>query len=284
MAQVLTGKEAAAALNEKTKERVEALKKRGITPLLLIIRVGENPGDIAYERGAAKRCEALGMAVRKTAFPADASGEELLAAIEDANRDDSVHGVLLLRPLPKHMNRERIENALDPAKDVDCMTQASLSAVYTGRQIGFPPCTAQACMEILDYYGISCAGKRAVVVGRSAVVGKPAAMMLLARNATVTICHTGTVDLAAETSRADILLAAAGRAKMIGAAHCRPGQVVLDVGINEDADGKLCGDADFAAVSEIAGAVTPVPGGVGSVTTAVLASHVAEAAERAVTA
>ena len=280
MARQLLGKEVTAALNEKIKERVQALKEKGIEPALCIIRVGENPGDLSYERGASKRCETLGVRCEKIALDENVTQDEMLALIDKVNRDDKIHGVLLLRPLPKLLDQAVIENALDPAKDVDCMTDSSMSGVFTGKKVGFPPCTPQACMEILDYYGIETTGKKATVIGRSLVVGKPAAMMLLGKNATVTICHTRTVDMAAQAREADILIVAAGRAGIIGADYVREGQVVIDVGINVNDEGKLCGDVDYDAVSEVVEAITPVPGGVGSVTTSVLVSHVAEAAER----
>lgn len=281
MALILSGKEVAAALDAATRERTQALTAKGITPTLLIIRVGENPGDLSYERGATRRCEAVGIRCLKTVLPEDAEQDDLLQVIREANADASVHGVLLFRPLPQHMNQALIENALDPAKDVDCMTDLSLAGVFTGKKLGFPPCTPQACMEILDHYGIDCTGKRAVVIGRSLVVGKPAAMMLLKKNATVTVCHTRTKDLAERAREADILIAAAGRAGIVGEGCFREGQIVLDVGINVNEEGKLCGDVDFAAAEPVAEAITPVPGGVGAVTTSVLARHVVEAAENA---
>ena len=187
MARQLLGKEVAASLNARITAKAEALKEKGITPALCIIRVGENPGDISYERGATKRCETLGVNCEKVLLPETVSQDELLKVIDEANKNDKIHGVLLLRPLPKHLNQALIENALDPAKDVDCMTDGSMAGVFTGKQIGFPPCTPAACMEILDYYGIDCTGKRAVVIGRSLVVGKPAAMMLIKKSATVTV-------------------------------------------------------------------------------------------------
>ena len=280
MARQLLGKEVTAALNDRIIEKAEKLKAKGIVPTLQIIRVGENPGDLSYERGASKRCDTLGIACEKTALPEDVSQEELLDVINAANKNDEVHGVLLLRPLPKHIDQALIENALDPAKDVDCMTDASLTGVFTGKAIGFPPCTAQACMEILDHYGIECEGKKAVVIGRSLVIGKPAAMMLLKKNATVTVCHTRTIDMPSVTRQADILVVAAGRAGIIGKEYVSPGQTVIDVGINVNSEGKLCGDVDYAAAEPVVEAITPVPGGVGSVTTSVLADHVAEAAIR----
>ena len=282
MAKQLLGKEVTAALNEKIIGQVAQLKEKGVFPKLGIIRVGERPDDISYETGATKRCDTLGVEVEKILLPEDVSKEELLEVIDKVNKDDSIHGVLMFRPLPAHLKavQSEIENALDPAKDVDCMTHLSLAGVFEGKPLGFPPCTPQACMEILDYYGYELTGKRAVVVGRSLVIGKPAAMLLLQRNATVTLCHTRTADLAAECRRADVLIAAAGKAGMLGVSHIAPGQAVIDVGINLDADGMLVGDVDFAAAEPVADAVTPVPGGVGAVTTSVLARHVAEAAAR----
>lgn len=280
MAKQLLGKEVNASLNEKIKADVGFLNAQGIIPTLCILRVGENPGDISYERGASKRCETLGIACEKLHFPAEVSQEELLQAIERVNQDEHIHGVLLLRPLPKHLDQAVIENALVPEKDVDGMTDLSMSGVFTGKQIGFPPCTPQACMEILDHYQIDCTGKRVAVIGRSLVVGKPVSMMLVKKNATVTICHTRTVDMPSVTKEADMIIVAAGHAGVVGVQYVKPGQIIIDVGINADEEGRLCGDVDYAAVEPIAAAITPVPGGVGSVTTAVLAGHVVEAAKR----
>ena len=284
MAKRLLGKEVTAALNERIKADAEALKAKGVNPTLCIIRVGENESDISYERGATKRCETLGVACEKILLPEDVSQEELLATIDKVNKNDQIHGVLLFRPLPKHLDQSVIENALDPAKDVDCMTDGSMSGVFTGKNVGFPPCTPQACMEILDHYGIDCTGKKAVVVGRSLVVGKPAAMMLIKKNATVTVCHTRTVDMPSVVREADIVIVAAGRAGVVDDTYLRAGQVVIDVGINVNAEGKLCGDVDFEKAEPIVEAITPVPGGVGSVTTSVLVGHVVEAAMRKVNA
>ena len=280
MAKRLLGKEVTAALNERIKADAEALKAKGVNPTLCIIRVGENESDISYERGATKRCETLGVACEKILLPEDVSQEELLATIDKVNKNDQIHGVLLFRPLPKHLDQSVIENALDPAKDVDCMTDGSMSGVVTGKNVGFPPCTPQARMEILDHYGIDCTDKKAVVVGRSLVVGKPAAMMLIKKNATVTVCHTRTVDMPSVVREADIVIVAAGRAGVVDDTYLRAGQVVIDVGINVNAEGKLCGDVDFEKAEPIVEAITPVPGGVGSVTTSVLVGHVVEAAKR----
>ncbi len=282
MARQLLGKEVAADLNERIKSRVAALAAKQITPKLAMIRVGENESDLSYERGATKRCDTLGVAVEKFVLPEDVSQEKLLQVIDDCNKNDAIHGVLLFRPLPRRLDQALIEQALDPAKDVDSMTDGSLAGVFAGKSLGYPPCTAQACMEILDHYGIDCTGKRAVVIGRSLVVGKPAAMMLLKKNATVTICHTRTEDMPSVARTADILLVAAGKAGVVGADYVKPGQIVIDVGINVNEEGKLCGDVDYDAVEPIVDAITPVPGGVGSVTTSVLVEHVVEAAERKV--
>ena len=280
MAKQLLGKEVTAALNERIKADVATLNAKGVKPTLGIIRVGERPDDLSYERGATKRCETLGVEYKKYLLPADVSQEELLKVIDEVNKDDNIHGVLMFRPLPKHIDQTLVENALAAEKDVDCQTDASLGGVFTGKKIGFPPCTPQACMEILDHYGIDCTGKKAVVIGRSLVVGKPAAQMLIKKNATVTTCHTRTIDMPSVAREAEILIVAAGRAGVVGAEYVAPGQIVIDVGINVNAEGKLCGDVDYAAVEPIVDAITPVPGGVGSVTTSVLVGHVVEAAMR----
>ncbi|MEN6636785.1 MAG: tetrahydrofolate dehydrogenase/cyclohydrolase catalytic domain-containing protein [Clostridiaceae bacterium] len=282
MAQLLKGAEVVSALNETIKTDVAALASRGVTPTLAILRVGEKPDDLAYERGATKRAETVGVAIRQILLPETVSQESLLAEIARINADDTIHGCLMLRPLPKHIDDLRAREALLPEKDIDGITEGSLAGVFAGIKRGFPPCTAQACLEILKHYGIDPAGKRAVVIGRSLVIGKPVAMMLLGQNATVTICHTKTKDMPAETKRAEVLIVAAGRAGVIGAEYVTEGQVVLDVGINFDAAGKMTGDADFAAVEPIVGAITPVPGGVGTVTTSVLMAHVVEASKRAI--
>ena len=280
MAKLLLGKEVTAAMNEKLQARVAALKEKGVSPKLAIVRCGENPSDLSYEKGATARAELIGVEVQKFVLPEDVTKETLIAQIEAINADDSIHGCLMFRPLPKHLKADQDEicNHLAACKDVDCMTDLSNAGVFTGKKLGFAPCTPQACMEILDHYGIDCTGKKAVVVGRSLVVGKPAAMMLLKKNATVTICHTRTKDLAGTCRNAEILVAAAGRAKMLNGDYVAQDAVVIDVGINVDENGKLCGDVDFADLEGTASAATPVPGGVGGVTTAVLAQHLVRAA------
>ena len=283
MAKLLLGKEVNEKLNARIIADCEALKARGVQPTLAIVRCGERPDDLSYERGATKRAETLGVAVENFVLPEDVSKEELLKVIDGINANDKIHGVLMFRPLPKHLKADQDEicNRLDPRKDVDGMTDGSNAGVFMGKALGFAPCTPAACMEILDHYGIDCTGKKAVVIGRSLVVGKPAAMMLVKKNATVTICHTRTADLPAVCREADILIAAAGKAGMVGADFVRPGQIVVDVGINwNEQEQKLCGDVDFDAVAPIVKAITPVPGGVGTVTTSVLIGHVVEAAKR----
>ena len=280
MAKQLLGKEVTAALNEKIKANVAELEAKGVKPTLGIIRVGEREDDLSYERGATKRCETLGVECVKFLLPEDVSQEELMATIDKVNKDDSIHGVLIFRPLPKHLDEAAVIKALSPEKDVDGITDGSMVGVFAGTKQGFPPCTPQACMEILDHYGIDCTGKKAVVVGRSLVVGKPAAMMLLKKNATVTICHTRTKDMPSVVKEADIVIVAAGRAGVVDDTYLCAGQTVIDVGINVNEEGKLCGDVAYAKAEPIVEAITPVPGGVGSVTTSVLVGHVVEAAMR----
>ena len=281
MATLFKGAEVNAGLNERIMNDVEQLKAKGINPTLGIVRVGERPDDLSYERGATKRAESLGVAVEKFVLPVDVTQDELLKVIKDINANDAIHGVLLFRPLPKHLDEDLICNTLAAEKDIDGITDLSNAGIVTGKELGFAPCTPSACMEILDHYGIDCKGKTAVVIGRSLVVGKPAAMMLIKKNATVTVCHTRTVDMPAVCREADILIVAAGKAGVVGADYVKPGQIVIDVGINwNEEKQKLCGDVDFDAVEPIVEAITPVPGGVGTVTTSVLVSHVVEAAKK----
>lgn len=281
MAMLLSGKEVAAGLNERLSRQVERLREEQVVPTLAILRVGERPDDLSYERSAIKRCEKLGVEARQVTLPADCTQQDLLQAIQGINEDASIHGCLMLRPLPRELDEYAACEALRPEKDVDCITSGSLARVFTGKGAGYAPCTAEACMEILDYYHCELGGQKAVVVGRSLVIGKPVAMLLLARNATVTICHTRTRDLAAECQKADVLVVAAGKAGAVDGSCISRGQVVVDVGIHMDEDGKMCGDVDFATAEPLAGAITPVPGGVGAVTTAVLLRHVVEAAATA---
>lgn len=277
---LLKGAETAAALTEKARERVVQLRQKGVEPTLAIVRVGEREDNLAYERGATKRCAQAGVVVKSYALPNDAEQPELLKVIEKLNADSTVHGVLIMRPLPEHFDDEAVCRALSPLKDVDGITEGSVAAVYSGSKKGFAPCTAQACVEILKHYDIPTTGRRAVVVGRSLVIGKPVAMLLLAENMTVTVCHTKTENLPDVCKEADVLVVAAGKAGMLGAESVGSGQVVLDVGIHVGKDNKICGDVRTPEVEEIVYAVTPVPGGVGTVTTSVLALHVVTAAER----
>ncbi|MDR2587313.1 MAG: bifunctional 5,10-methylenetetrahydrofolate dehydrogenase/5,10-methenyltetrahydrofolate cyclohydrolase [Coriobacteriales bacterium] len=281
MTRILKGPAVAQAINTRSTAAALALKKRGIEPQIAIVRAGERGDALSYERGATRRAEEVGIAVRPIVLDETASQAELIATVESLNADASLHGVLLLRPFPLHIDDGAVRNALAVAKDIDGITDASVIGVFTGRGRGFAPCTAQACMEILDYYGIDCAGKNAVVVGRSLVVGKPAAMMLLERNATVTIAHSRSTDLPALVRRAELVITCVGQPRMFDEHYFLPGQTVIDVGINVTADGSLVGDVDFEAVEGIVEALSPVPGGVGSVTTGVLLKHVIEAAERA---
>ena len=281
MAQILKGAPVAKALTERLAARSQELGEKGVTPKLAILRVGERPDDLSYERGATKRAEKCGVAVQKTVLPQDCSQEDLMAAIDGINADGSIHGCLMFRPLPKTLDEAAACAALDPAKDVDGITSGSLYGVFANRPVGFPPCTAEAVVELLDHYGYELRGAEVCVVGRSLVIGKPVSMMLQAKNATVTMCHTKTRDLAAHCKAADIIVAAAGHAGTVGADCVREGQVVVDVGINwDEAAGKLVGDVDFDAAEPVVSAITPVPGGVGSVTTAILRKHVIDAAER----
>ncbi|NLT14917.1 MAG: bifunctional 5,10-methylene-tetrahydrofolate dehydrogenase/5,10-methylene-tetrahydrofolate cyclohydrolase [Clostridiales bacterium] len=281
MAELLKGAAVVAALNEKMTAEIAALKEKGISPTLAILRVGERDDDISYEKGAMKRCDTVGVAVKNVVLPADVAQEVLMQNVEALNNDKSIHGVLIFRPLPKHLDEEAVRRALKPEKDVDGITDGSLAGVFTGSGEGYAPCTAQACMEILDFYKVDCKGKRAVVVGRSLVVGKPAAVMLLGKHATVTVCHTRTVDMPSIVRNAEIVIVAAGKANAVTKEYLSPGQVVVDVGINMTEEGKLCGDVKFDDAEPIVSAITPVPGGVGTVTTSVLVSHVVEAAKKA---
>ena len=280
MAKVLSGKEVTAALNESLRERSAALLADGVAPCLAIVRIGQEPGDIAYERGAIKRAETVGVQVQQFVLPRDVSESRLLEVIEQINEDPLIHGALLLRPFPPQIDDQTVRNALHPEKDMDGVTDASLAGIFTGTPCGYAPCTAEACLAVLDHYGIDPAGMRTTVIGRSLVIGKPVAMMLLKRNATVTICHTKTTDMAEEIRRAELVIAAAGQPKMVTADMLSEGQILLDVGVNVDEEGNLCGDADYAAAEDMDLQITPVPGGIGTVTSSILMRHVIESAER----
>ena len=277
---LLRGAPAASALAERLRSGIgETTAALGRKPALGVIRVGERADDISYERGIRKRFDALGLSVVRTVLPEDTDTQSVIEAVEEYNRRGDIDGILLFRPLPKSMDEGAVISHIAPEKDVDGVSAESLAAVFAGHEDAFAPCTAQAVMELLDYYGIDPEGRKAVVIGRSMVVGRPLSMLLLRKNATVTITHSRSRDLAGICSQADILVAAAGKKKMADASFIGKDAVVIDVGIHED-EGGLCGDVDFASASEAAGALTPVPGGVGAVTTTVLASHVAAAARR----
>ncbi|MDO5414993.1 MAG: tetrahydrofolate dehydrogenase/cyclohydrolase catalytic domain-containing protein [Bacillota bacterium] len=287
MAELLKGKPVADHITVEITERAAKLRASGVVPTLAIVRLGEDPGDLSYEKGAMKRAAEVGVEVRNVVLPRDAAQDELVAEIKKLNADDSIHGVLMFRPLPKHMDEKAVCEVLDPAKDIDGITSGSLAGIFMDSDVGFPPCTAAACIELLDHYGYDLKGKKVTVMGRSLVIGKPVAMMAMRRNATVTICHSRTKseDFAAAGKNADIVIAAVGKARMITEDMLGDDQVIIDVGINMDENGKLCGDVDFdreapdSGLGAKAAAVTPVPAGVGSVTTAVLMKHVIEAAE-----
>ena len=280
MAELLKGGPVAKAITERNKQAVSELQSKGITPTLAIVRLGSKPGDLAYERGALKRAEKTGVQVKQFVFPEEMTEEALLDEIGKINQDDSIHGVLMFRPLPKHIDEKKVCEALAPEKDMDGITSGSMAGVFMDTPIGYPPCTAEAVMEMLDHYGIVLKGRKATIFGRSLVIGKPVAMMLMARHATITVCHSRTKsDDFAEAGRdADIVITALGRAKMIGADKLGEEQIIIDVGINVDEEGNLCGDVDFEEAEPKAAAITPVPGGVGNVTTAVLMKHVIRAA------
>ena len=289
MAKQLLGKEVNEALVAALQARTAALQAKGVQATLGIIRLGENPSDLSYEKGATKRAEEVGVAVKNYILPEDASKEDVLKVIDQVNADASVHGVLMFRPLPKHLKADQDEicNRLDPKKDVDSMTHMSNAGVFEGQDLGYAPCTPAACMEILDYYGIDCKGKNAVVIGRSLVVGKPAAMMLMGKNATVTVCHTRSVNVPEICKKADIIVTAAGVLGSLTKDFVSEGQIVIDVSMNWNPEkitskgkGGMSGDCVYDEVEPIVGAITPVPGGVGAVTTTVLMKHVVEAAEK----
>lgn len=273
---ILKGAEVSAKIREEVQEMLGRLEGR--IPKLAIVRVGEKPDDLSYERGAIKKMAAFGLEAESYAFGEDIGDEEFKEEFKKINEDPEVAGILLLRPLPKQICEKDIENMIDPAKDLDGISPVNIAKVFAGDMGGFAPCTAEAVVEVLKANKIPIAGKRAVIVGRSMVVGKPLAMLLMKENATVTVCHTKTVDLPGTCKNGEILIAAAGRARMLNGDYVGPDAVVIDVGINVDENGKLCGDVDFESIQEKAAMATPVPGGVGAVTTAVLARHLVQAA------
>lgn len=276
----LGGKEVADEIMADLKIRVDALKAKGTEPKLAILRVGQREDDLAYERGVLKRFGTIDVAVEVTELDAGVSQEELDKTFDLINNDPKVHGILVFRPLPKGLSDEHMRRTIDPGKDVDFMDIRNMEDCLAGVRDCSAPCTAEAVMELIKHYQIETKGKKVTVVGRSLVIGKPVALLLTTANATVTVCHTKTVNTEEECKRADIIVACCGVAKIINENYVREGQIVIDVGMNVDEEGKLCGDVDYDKVSEIAEAVTPVPGGVGSITTAILLKHVVVNAER----
>lgn len=274
--ELLKGAPVSAAIREWAAEEIKQLQ--GSVPKLAIIRVGEKPDDMSYERSAVKKMEAFGLRVQIFVFPKDISDEEFKEAFQKINKDPDVTGILLLRPLPRQIKEKEIEAMIDPRKDLDGISPVNIAKVFSGDPSGFAPCTAEAVIEILKANNISIEGKRAAVIGRSMVIGKPLSMLLLKENATVTICHTRTKELPEICRQAEILVAAAGKAGMVEESWVSDGAVVIDVGINVDENGKLCGDVDQASMESRNLLLTPVPGGVGAVTTAVLAKHLIQAA------
>jgi methylenetetrahydrofolate dehydrogenase (NADP+)/methenyltetrahydrofolate cyclohydrolase len=279
-AQIIDGNALAARIRGEVALRAQALKSRGITPGLAVILVGENSASQVYVRNKVKACVESGLHSVLDRHPADMSEADLLARVEALNKDPSIHGVLVQLPLPAHIDAQKVIEAISPAKDVDGFHVASAGALMTGMP-GFWPCTPYGCMKMLESIGYELKGKHAVVIGRSNIVGKPMALMLLQKNATVTICHSGTRNLKEMTLQADVIVAAVGKRNVLTADMVKPGAVVIDVGMNRNDEGKLCGDVDFSGVKEVAGFITPVPGGVGPMTIAMLLVNTLEAAERA---
>jgi methylenetetrahydrofolate dehydrogenase (NADP+)/methenyltetrahydrofolate cyclohydrolase len=280
MATLLKGAPVAKEIAALTAERAAKLVEGGVTPTLAMLRVGESDADVYYERAAMKRCEACGIAVRNFMFPDSVEEDELILQIRQLNVDESVHGILIFRPLPKHISDARVRASLDVRKDVDGITDASLGGIFTGTRAGFNPCTAESALSILKYYGVKLEGARAAVIGRSLVIGKPVSQLLINENATVTVCHSRTKNLNEELRRADIIVSAVGKPGIVTVGAVKPGQVIIDVGVAADENGNMVGDVDFGDCAPFVGAITPVPGGVGAVTTAILAYHTVQAAMR----
>ncbi len=281
-AQLIDGNALSRTLRADVAERAAALKARGVLPGLAVVLVGENPASQVYVRNKVKACEDNGLHSVMEKYPADLTEADLLARVDSLNSDPAIHGILVQLPLPPHIDAQKVIEAISPAKDVDGFHVASAGALMTGSP-GFWPCTPYGCMKMLESIGYDLRGKHAVVIGRSNIVGKPMALMLLAKNATVTICHSATPDLGAMTRQADVIVAAVGKRNVLTADMVKPGAVVIDVGMNRNGEGKLCGDVDFAGVGEVAGWITPVPGGVGPMTITMLLVNTVEAAERTLT-
>lgn len=282
MGELIKGKPVADKITEDVKLEVEELNKKGIFPKLQIIRVGEREDDISYERGALKRMSTCGILTDVKTLPADICQDDFIKEVKKSNEDTSVHGILIFRPLPKQIDENIVKYIVDPKKDMDCLNPVNVAKVTEGDKTGYAPCTPSAVMEILKFYNVDLTGKNVVVLGRSMVVGKPQALLLLQENATVTICHSKTKEIAKIASAADVVIAAIGKAKMVGKEFVKDGAVVIDVGINVDENGNLCGDVKTDECLEVASLITPVPAGVGSVTTSVLAKHVVKACKSAI--
>ncbi|AYQ29828.1 MULTISPECIES: bifunctional methylenetetrahydrofolate dehydrogenase/methenyltetrahydrofolate cyclohydrolase FolD [unclassified Polaromonas] len=281
-AQLIDGNALSKQLRAEVAQRAAALLARGVTPGLAVVLVGENPASQVYVRNKVKACQDNGLHSVLEQYPATLSEADLLARVDALNNDPAIHGILVQLPLPAHIDAQKVIESISPAKDVDGFHVASAGALMVG-QPGFWPCTPYGCMKMLESIGYDLKGKHAVVIGRSNIVGKPMALMLLQKNATVTICHSATKDLKAMTLQADVIVAAVGKRKVLTADMVKPGAVVIDVGMNRNDEGKLCGDVDFDGVKEVAGYITPVPGGVGPMTITMLLVNTLEAAEMAPT-
>lgn len=274
---IIKGKPVADRITENLIEETKKLKELDIVPKLAIVRIGENPDDMSYERGAMNRCAKIGIDVQNIVLQGDVSEGEYIEVIKNLNDDKNINGILCLRPLPKNINENKVKSIIDAKKDVDCFNPINSAKLFEGEKDGYAPCTPEAVMKILNHYEVDLSGKKVVVLGRSLIVGKPVSMMLMGENATVTICHSKTENLAEEAKNADVLVAAIGIAKMVDKSYIKEGATVIDVGINVDESGNLCGDVDTESAIGIAKMITPVPAGVGSVTTSVLAEHVIKA-------
>lgn len=279
MSIIMKGAPVAKKIQENLVEEVVELKKNGIIPRITFIRIGNREDDLVYQRSAQKRMDTIGIEYNVLEIPETASEEEVIEKISNVNKDPKVDGILLFRPLPHHLHEETLKNCIDPAKDVDGMRDENISKIFDGDAKGFAPCTAQAVVELLDYYGIETRGKNAVVIGRSRVIGKPVSMLLLTKDATITICHTKTENMEEICKRADILVVAAGCRSIVTEDMVSDKCYVIDVGINVNPDGGICGDVDYDVLKDKVAGITPVPGGVGGITTAILASHVVRAAK-----
>lgn len=280
MGQIIKGKPVADAISEVLTKEVEELKAKGITPKLTIVRVGANGSDLAYERGALKRCDSIGIATEVKELPVDISQDDFISELKKVNEDKATNGILIFRPFPKQLDESVIKYIIAPEKDVDCFSPVNVAKVMENDATGYAPCTPSAVIEILKHYKVPMKGKKAVVVGRSMVVGKPVSMLLLNEHATVTICHSRTENMPAVCSEADVLVVGIGKAKMIDSKYVKDGAAVIDVGINVDEQGNLCGDVDTNDCVEKSSMITPVPAGVGSVTTSILAKHVVKACKQ----